>query len=272
MWWPLKPLKTTVIAQKIQLLSVLWHFWSTFLTSLISYSEESFNPPCTCYYLSIRCGHTSPTAGGDLIHPTENKRWLKHSRYPWSTVSALPCNFVIPAQLRRGPWAQIGLPGSGRWEKGCEGSYACLTARGHKKTHPWLRRQNAFRHRNEHKVQSGGLLAFAHFIEWLCERVGGKCQQTFSHAWQLMACAPSRGMQTNPSLCYRTAPRANSIRCSTWRSISLSVTTSAEAAKLKLVNREMGVFRHGAKILRYSLRLCTFWWNIETGLFAGMCS
>lgn len=39
---------------------------------------------------------------------------------------------------------------------------------------------------------------------------------------------PSRGLQTNLSLSYPTAPWANSIRCSKWKSISLSVTTSAE--------------------------------------------
>lgn len=77
-WRPLKPLKTTAIAQKIQLLSVLWHFWSAFLTSLISYSEESFNPPCTCYYLSTRCRHTSPTAGVQISIPPLAER---NSRY-----------------------------------------------------------------------------------------------------------------------------------------------------------------------------------------------
>lgn len=72
----LKPLKSTVIAQEIQLLPVLRqrHVWGTFLTSLTS-SQERFNPPWACYYLSPQdAAHTSPTTGVQVSVPSLAER------------------------------------------------------------------------------------------------------------------------------------------------------------------------------------------------------
>lgn len=172
---------------------------------------------------------------------------LQSRLYPASGVASWS-----PAETR----AQIAIPAAttGMWAAGlkispCKGNlvawgrgekkrrvftmrYACLTepemCPGPQKPHYQLRQQNAFKHLTQKWVWSGGLLAFAHFIEWGDEREEKNNARRHFYTSELMACAPSRGTQTNLSLCHLTAPWANSIRCSKWRGISLPVTTSAE--------------------------------------------